>query len=791
MKLKFLSLYRLPILIYLMLFSCLLVAQERIGPVQRSNKIELQFSAQGGFYDEELTLELHTEPGARIYYTIDGTLPTRRSKVYKTPLRITSTMVVRAISRKGRRKSDHKAHSYFIGEPPSNFPIVSLAIPPNVLFDPERGLFMKGENAIDSIWSLPGANFWSRSETVINTEFFEPDGVCHYNNLTGMRLFGGMSRLFPQKSMTLVSRKRYGQKRFKHRVFGKQGKKDFKFLVLRNSGSDWGKAHFRDAFMTSLLEDWDIETQDYRPAHVYINGKYWGIYNLREKVNRYFLEDHNDVDKDSLQLMEHRFTRKRGSRQQYRNLLKYLQENSLSDPANYAYLHSLMDVDNFMKYQIAQIYFDNQDAGGNIKYWRPSTEDGRWRWVLYDTDWGFGLHDDEAYRNNSLAFHLRPNGPSWPNPPWSTFILRKLMENENFRKEFVNRFADYLNTTFDSKRVTALINKFYTNLHPEMPRHLDRWNLSEKVWNNNVRLMKVFGVERPAYLRHYLEEMFDVGEQVTVKASAIGSGKILINKDVTVTGGFEGKYFKKLPIRIKAVPNFGYRFSHWEGVLVDNSERAFSLRLNKSKYHIKAVFRKSTHPLAGKIMINEISANNRQSGDWIELLNNSEETVNLKDWIFTDKSNEYYLPEVSIRPNDYLILCQSTKKFRRAFPNQTNIVGDFKFGLNKRLEVLSLYTENGAAVDSISYDLEPTDSIFTMGLLLPFLDNSDIENWEQNYGPGTPSHANPYYLESRIKAKQERAMLIGGAAGMLLVFVFLLMVKGRTQGVNSHPTGRR
>jgi len=78
-----------------------------------------------------------------------------------------------------------------------------------------------------------------------------------------------------------------------------------------------------------------------------------------------------------------------------------------------------------------------------------------------------------------------------------------------------------------------------------------------------------------------------------------------------------------------------------------------------------------------------------------------------------------------------------------------------------------------------SYSVEPTDSLFTLGLLLPFLDNSDEENWERNFGPGTPSSANPYYLESRIKAKQERAMMIGGVAGMLLVFAFLLMMKGR------------
>ena len=104
-----------------------------------------------------------------------------------------------------------------------------------------------------------------------------------------------------------------------------------------------------------------------------------------------------------------------------------MENNDLSDPVNYTYIQTQMDVQNFMDYQIAQIFFDNRDAGGNIRIWRPQTQNGRWRWILYDTDWGFGLHDDLAYKYNSLAFHTKPDGPRWPNPPWSTFILRKLL----------------------------------------------------------------------------------------------------------------------------------------------------------------------------------------------------------------------------------------------------------------------------------------------------------------------------------------------------------------------------
>ena len=302
---------------------------------------------------------------------------------------------------------------------------------------------MQGSNAIDTLWKKPGANFWSKKEVACNIEIFEPTGECVYRNLSGFRLFGGMSRLFPQKSMAIVARNRYGQNRIKHKIFGKGEPDKFKFLVLRNSGSDFGKSHFRDALMTSLVDHWDIEKQAYRPSHVYINGTYWGIYNIREKINRYFIESHSEIDKDSIDLIEHRMSLKKGSRLHYLKMLDFLENNDLSDPVNYAYIKTQMDVQNFMDHQIAQIYFDNRDAGGNIKFWRPQTEDGRWRWILYDTDWGFGLHNNLAYKVNSLKFHTTPDGPNWPNPPWSTFILRKLLENPSFRIAFVNRFAEY------------------------------------------------------------------------------------------------------------------------------------------------------------------------------------------------------------------------------------------------------------------------------------------------------------------------------------------------------------
>lgn len=770
------------LILFLLLFAPLRAQKKPTAPLEGPPPVELHFSVDGGFFPAEVVVEL-SAPGAEAYYTVDGSAPSPQSPRYKRPLRIGETTVLRAVAyHADGRKSPVVSHTYFIDEPRTNFPVVSIGISPAILFHPRTGLFMLGNNAVDSLWKKPGANFWSRSEFPSSVEFFEADGKCAYRSQSGLRLFGGMSRLFPQKSIAIVARHRYGETRIRHKVFGEKGLDKFKFLVLRNSGSDFGKAHFRDALMTSLVDDWDIEKQDYRPAHVYINGQYWGIYNIREKVNRYFIGGHHpDVDKDSIDLIEHRYTRKRGSARHYLDLLEFLEGHSLAEPANYAYVQSQMDVENFIDFQVAQIYFDNQDAGGNIKFWRPQKPGARWRWILYDTDWGFGLHGRNTYRNNSLAFHTEPDGPSWPNPPWSTFLLRKLLENKDFERDFVNRFTGYLSTSFSAETVLDRIDSIYNHLSPEMPRHLKRWNLSRRKWEEEVGIMREFAQERPSYVRMHLMSRFRTGPQRRLVISTTGGGRILINDHIIVTNDtVELVYFENFPIKVKAVAHHGYQLSRWEGIDANETWREFTLSLTKDVTRLHARFDEFIHPMEGKLVINEICPKNGKAGDWLEIFNASRNRVPLKGWTLGDlKHNEYIFPEVYIGPNDYLVLARDSARFVQAYPGAYNVLDGLDFGLNKRKESLALYSILGAMVDSIAYEVPPVDSSFTLSLLLPYLDNGDPENWEFRYGEGSPNAANPYYLESRVRHEQAQWMQMGLAAGVFLLSLILLALRQR------------
>ena len=751
-------------------------------PAKKVPKPEVHFNLPGGYYQESLKIELSC-PGSKIFYTLDGSRPDKTSKVFSKPIHIQKSTVLRAIAYKNGRKSNYLGQTYLINEPVSNIATVSIGIDPDVLFDPENGLYMKGPNTIDSLWKLDGANFWSRKEVKAHVEIFENNGNQVFSSQIGLRLFGGISRLFPQKSLTIVARDRYGKKRIRHKLFGKGHPDKYKFLVLRNSGSDWGKSHFRDALMTGLLSEWDLETQAYRPSHVFLNGQYWGIYNIREKVNRYFLEDYFDIDKDSLDLLEHKMSLKRGSSGHYRNLIAFLNEHSLANKANYEYVKSLMDVDNFMQYQIAQIFIDNKDAGGNIKFWRPQKNNGKWRWILYDTDWGFGLHDAHAFRSNSLEFHTKPDGPSWPNPPWSTFILRKLMENDDFRLSFINRMMDHLNTTFKSKRVIQHIDKKASVLHPEVKRHFQRWRLSEDTWVRQINIMKRFAEKRPTYLKKHLREFFSLKSLETVNISANKGGTARLNDYVQIDeeSKFTGEYFCDLPISVTALPKYGYRFSHWRGIKGDAAMTpSINLRLLKGKaLDIEAVFEPFRHPLDGLVFINEICVKNKNSGDWIELCNFSKEKVCLNGWFLRDKKNEYILPLGCIEPNGYAILAEDTSAFRSTFGHSKYLIGSLPFGLNKKKESLALYANDRSSVDTISYQFDEQTSPFTWALINPNLDNHVAANWELVPGNGTPGLNNPAYMLAKIREQQQKWLKLGSTLGLLLVGLALYFANRR------------
>lgn len=768
---------------YSLLFALLLAF-----PLQAQDTLLLEATPEAGFYTSGVGVQLHCNLSqATIYYTLDGSLPTANSNRYQGDVLIDTSRVLKAVAYLNGRQSAVMTHTYLIDEDSITVPVVSVSIQPPYLFDPYKGVFKRGPRASNR-FPFKGANYYSRKEFPCYAEFFETNRERVFHSPLGFKIFGGMSRIFPQKSFSLyASKSRHGNKYIRHQLFPEKEQKKYKRLILRNSGSDFGETHFRDALITSLGKDMGLEVQAYRPAVVFINGDYWGLYNMREKLTRHYIVENFGYHKDSINLVEHRKSVNAGSRKSYDAMRIFMQKNNLAIQENFDHVASIMDVDNFMEYEIIQIYIDNQDAGGNIKFWQPKTKGGKWRWILYDTDYGLGHYGRNGYKKNSLEFHTKPDGPGWPNPPWSTLNLRSLLQNKAFQKQFVSRFLDRLNYTFDSSYVLPRMDSFIAHIQPEMPRHWKRWNLTSKRWYKEVERMREFVRLRPPFMRQFLQQKFPyVGREVVLEVAADSNGRVLVNEVIPVANKFTGVYFKNLPVTLEAKPYFGAQFSHWEVDSERQDGKYLVLNFTDTLHQIKAIFVPGEHPAVEQFILNEISFGDTSSGDWLEFYNASDKSLDLTGWVVSSKGKKSFtFPRMVLEPKQYLVLCKDETRFAQAFPTCDYYMGGLPFGLSSDKDMVLIYDQEGNPVDSVSYKIDPSlEGAKTIVLGNFEVDNTLASNWNASERSGSPASVNPDYIKQQ-EAKRWKRFLdyvkIGGVTTAIFILIVLAYITAKKQ----------
>ncbi|MDT8858824.1 CotH kinase family protein [Alkalihalobacillus sp. MEB130] len=508
----------------------------------------LVFSDLGGLYDSSIDLTLYTEGEAEgtIRYTTDGSVPDETSTAYSDPITIDKSMVVRAkFFAEGLEEGEEITHSYLIGVE-TTLPIVSISTDPANLFDREIGIYVPGiyynPDAPNPQHTGNFAQSGAEWERPIHLEFFEENGERVLSQGAGIRIHGGASRTVDRKSFRLYARSDYGENRFRYPFFEEDTRSEYNRLLLRNSGNDWNNTLFRDALLQTLIRDFDLETQLYRPSTLYVNGEYWGIYNIRERYDSHYYEIKHGVDPQNLDFLERDATVIEGTNDDYVALRLFMEENNVSKPDVYEEIANQMDINNFIDYQIAQIFVRNTDwPGNNNRYWRERP-DGKWRWSVFDLDFGFDLPNATGtVAHDTLSFATEPGGTSWPNPDYSTFLLRTLLQNESFRDTFISRFAHYLNTNFESTHVIQTIDKMAAALAPEMPNHISRWGTPESLekWEEEVETMRRFADRRPDFVQAHLLSFFQLR----------GIGDMTIDKvQDGLTWEFAGRDASKLPI---------------------------------------------------------------------------------------------------------------------------------------------------------------------------------------------------------------------------------------------------
>ena len=479
-----------------------------------------------GLYDAALSLALEAEAGASIYYSLDGSEPNTSSNQYTGPINISKTSILRARAyRNNYAPSLVSSFTYFINED-NGLPIVSLIADPIDLFSNQRGIFAYGSHAEAN---GAGANFkqaWTRASSV---EYFLDAGLAFQAD-AGLELFGHYSRSKERKSMEVKFKDGFGSGKLKYPVFDDYPVKKFDDLVLRTSSNDYKKTLFRDMLTQSLFKELGLDTQAYKPARLFINAQYWGLINIREKMDSHYLERHFGVEDDEIDLIAGYIKENgklkgqvlEGNLDSYRELVNFVRDRDMSDQANYNYISEQMDIDNFITYMAAQIYVDNYDwPGRNIKFWRA--KGGKWRWLVYDTDFAFALEASHDYRFNSLAHILSDDpSPDWESQPNASLLLNRLLQNDGFKLAFVKKFYEIISTAFEPGHVLARIAEFKDRLEPEMPRHIDRWgkfqpSLDEmNDWYRNIKDLEDFANKRPAYMQQHLIDFF--GQDIVDKA---------------------------------------------------------------------------------------------------------------------------------------------------------------------------------------------------------------------------------------------------------------------------------
>lgn len=599
-----------------------------------------RFSAAPGFYTQGFSLSLIAEDADEIYYTLNGDEPDSTSLKYTSAIQINDRTgqepsyslissishsyspwvsptgpvqlftVVRARSKKGNAWSDITTGSFIVhpeGANRYNLPVISVVTDSLHLFDYESGIYVLGkiyddwrtQNPNGNDWLSTPANYTQRGsdwERPAHFEFFNETGQTDVSMDIGIRIHGGGSRSFQQKTLRVYTRSDYGNSRFDYPFFLDQPLREYKRLQLRNSGQDWMKTALRDGFMQTLVRHLPFETMAFRQSVLFVNGEFWGIANIRERYDDDYLAIKFDISKSRIDYLSGNASVEEGSADHYKAMLSYISVNGLRDSTHYNYIKTQMDIESFTNYYLANIFFNNTDwPHNNIDFWRYDTDynpdaetglDGRWRWMMFDTDFGFAWtdrHTEAKYQGhvqqNSLERVTRDDH-------WSTFLMNELLRNESYKHYFINRYRDLMNSSLGRNRVVSVLDSLQAVISPVIKEHIDRWGNSDHrwsmpksvdEWNTNVNYMRRFANERETYLNEHFRSVFSLDSLYTLSFSVADTtmGYIQLNKEFNVLGAEPGvsameypnlyqmQYFKGLPVTVTAIPKTGYQFSYW------------------------------------------------------------------------------------------------------------------------------------------------------------------------------------------------------------------------------------
>ena len=521
-----------------------------------NNASGIYCSHHSGFYTDPFSLSLNTcSDEETIRYTLDGSEPTDYSDVCNGQIAITAatpslsdlgkipttplegpsqldlykwikpenyfkgTVIRYALFRNGKKISPVYTKTFFITnsiKKKYSFPVISITTPRESFFDYDTGIYVPGkrfdENGFE--W-YPDGNYNNKGddwERKIHIAWIDTTGNLALETDAGIRMHGNKSKSFPQKSLRLYFREEYGLSDIEYPVFNNTDNQTYKRLILRNGGNDFLFTHFRDAVLHDILEPLDLETQPSKPVIVFLNGEYWGIHNVRERFDKYYFKYHFDTDEDEVNILEICGNPQEGSNSDYNEVIHYLKTHDMTLDEHYSHICQRIDINNFINFQIAEIFYANYDwPCNNFKQWKDNAPENKWRFLVYDLDYSFAFNHECSVFTASME-HATSLENEWPFCTCSNQIFRILLTNDAFAQNFLQRFNECLRTIFATDHMAEFISSYEKIYEPEIAEHINRWGYPENktVWEENIDAMYDFASQRPCIMAENIISWFNL-----------------------------------------------------------------------------------------------------------------------------------------------------------------------------------------------------------------------------------------------------------------------------------------
>lgn len=630
--------------------------------VSPDEKIKVQppeFSHASGFYDSDFMLSVKVPEGTTVYYTLDGSEPTTDSKKYNARIRVydrsespniwsartdissygavaprknvDKAFLIRAIAvDEDGRKSPTVSASYFMGKTNASYykdmKVISLVTDPENLFNYDTGIYVKGRifdtqnyKGVEA-WNMK-ANYTQKGRDWEREAFMEvfDNGKKVLSQNVGIRIKGATSRSTPQKSFNVYARDEYGNKKLEYDFFDGQsinavtGKPNDSYdtVTIRNAGNDTAYSYLRDNINQSLVSDRPLTMQSMNGCILFINGEFWGFYTLTEKTDDSFIKNHYNIKKKNVAIIKNSQLEEGTDEdlQDWNALITKYARTDMTIDENYKEFCRYVDTDSLIEYFAVQTYWCNGDwPWNNFAVWRSDSiddanpyADGKWRMLLFDTDFTTGLYKNNDTRYTADTFS-RLNGYD----DSISRIFMHLLRNPDFREKFCTVFMDLANFNFSPENTDRIIEEYREKYRQQISDTNERFYSSTFTSPNGVDrydseldVISDFYRNRPVYASDSLRRITGSGSLKNVTLKKNSHGSISIN---TITPDISGKdwcgqYFSGYKVTLKAVPENNYEFVRWEisgtDVLKAETQLSKIVISPDDDVTVKAVFRKS------------------------------------------------------------------------------------------------------------------------------------------------------------------------------------------------------